>query len=63
VSYCGGMPFYVKRVHPDPRWHVAIIDALTQFEETAAQMIDTFHARTKDAPKTERVPDIDEIRI
>lgn len=63
VSFCGGMPLYVKRVHPDPRWQVAIIDALTQFEETAAQMIDTFTQRTKNAPKTERVPDIDEIRI
>lgn len=63
VSFCGGLPLYVKRVYPDPRWQVAIIDALSQFEETAAQMIDTFHTRTKDAPKTERVPDIDEIRI
>lgn len=63
VSYCGGLPLYVKRVHPDPRWQVAIIDALAQFEQTAAQMIDTFNARTKDAPKTERPLDIAEIRI
>ncbi|KPG86495.1 lambda exonuclease family protein [Frigoribacterium sp. RIT-PI-h] len=58
VSFCAGMPLYRKRVFPDPRWQVVIIDALTQFEETAAQMIDTFHDRTKNAPKTERVPDI-----
>jgi hypothetical protein len=63
VSFCGGLPLYVKRVYPDPRWQVAIIDALTQFEEAAAQMIDTFTERTKNAPKTERVPDIDEIRF
>jgi hypothetical protein len=39
VSYCGGMPLYVKRVYPDPRWFDAIVAAVEQFEETAAEMV------------------------
>jgi hypothetical protein len=63
VSFCGGLPLYVKRVYPDPRWQVAIIDALSQFEKTAAQMIDTFTERTLTAPKTERHDNFAEIEI
>lgn len=33
VSYCGGMPMFVKRVYPDERIQEAIIDAATQFED------------------------------
>ena len=32
VSYCGGMPMYVKRVFPDARYQEAIIAAATDFE-------------------------------
>ena len=42
VSYSGGMPLYVKRVHPDPRWFEAITHAWEIFEETAAVTIDTY---------------------
>ena len=30
VSYCGGMPLYVKRVLPDEKWHTAIVNALSR---------------------------------
>jgi len=36
VSYCGGMPLYVKRVLPDSRWFEAIQDAARIFEDTAS---------------------------
>lgn len=55
ISYCGGMPLYVKRVHPDPRWHEAIRAALNSFEQNAAQMIATYTERTNGAPITERI--------
>jgi hypothetical protein len=29
VSYCGGMPLYVKRVEPDERWFDAIVEAVS----------------------------------
>jgi hypothetical protein len=61
VSFCAGMPLYVTRVRPDPRWQVALIDALTAFETTAAQMVDTYTTRTKGAPMTERRHEIEDL--
>ncbi|MBT1542448.1 YqaJ viral recombinase family protein [Curtobacterium flaccumfaciens pv. flaccumfaciens] len=55
ISFCGGMPLYVKRVHPDPKWHETIRLALTAYETQAAEMIATFTIRTKGAPIPERV--------
>jgi hypothetical protein len=54
ISYCGGLPLWVKRVLPDPRWHKAIVAAVTAFEETAAQMVAAFEEATKGLPLTER---------
>ena len=61
VSYCGGMPMYVKRVYPDQRWHDAILAAVSAFEETAAEMVARYEAATVDLPKTERVVEMDMI--
>lgn len=53
-SYYGGMPPFVKRVHADPKWADAIVEAVTAFEETAAEMTDTYLTRTAGLPATER---------
>jgi hypothetical protein len=55
VSYCGGMPLYVTRVHPDEKWHKAILEAVTGFEESAALMIDAYEIATDGSPATERI--------
>lgn len=55
VSYCGGMPLYVKRVTPDAKWQKAIIDAVEFFEETAAQMIDKYEATVQGWPLADRI--------
>jgi hypothetical protein len=55
VSFCGGMPLWTKRVLPDPKWHEAIIDAVSAFEESAAQMIATYQAAVDGRPATERI--------
>lgn len=55
ISYCGGMPLFVKRVLPDEKWFLAIHDAATAFEENTAAIIDRYHELTKDAPATERI--------
>lgn len=59
VSYCGGLPMYVKRVYPDPRWFTAITAAVTAFEESATQMVAAYHAATQGLPTTERVLDFE----
>lgn len=54
VSYCGGMPLWVKRVTPDERWAEAIVEAVETFEQTAAQMVATYQAAVAGLPTTER---------
>jgi predicted phage-related endonuclease len=38
ISYCGGLPMFVKRVEPDPVIHEAIIAAATAFEARVAEI-------------------------
>lgn len=54
VSYCGGLPMWTKRVVLDPRWCVAIVDAVTIFEATADDMIDAYQGAVAGLPATER---------
>lgn len=63
ISFCGGMPPFVKRMTPDPKWQTAIVAALEQFELTAAEMVTTYRNATKGLAVTERVPNLDDIRI
>jgi hypothetical protein len=63
VSYCGGMPLYVKRVYPDALWHAVIIDAVAAFEESAAYMIGAYEVETSTMPATERIDHFAELGI
>lgn len=63
VSYCGGMPLYVKRVLPDEKWQAAIIDAVTTFEENASVMVASFENLTADNPATKRIDHYEEMSI
>lgn len=44
VSYCGGLPMFVKRVEPDPEYIEAIIAAATGFEERVADVVQQYHS-------------------
>lgn len=59
VSYCGGMPLYVKCVLPDQRWFEAIVAAVSAFEDTAADMVAVYDARIEELPTTERVVEME----
>lgn len=59
VSYCGGMPLYVKRVLPDPRWAEAIVVAVEQFEKASEQMVSDYLERVDGLPTTERPIDLE----
>lgn len=54
ISYCGGMPMWVRRVFPDPDWQTALVEAVRAFEATAAQMRDIYQASVGGLPLTER---------
>lgn len=59
VSFCGGMPLWRKRVHPDPVWFSAIIAAVRLFEENSAAMVATYTQATRGLPATERTVDLE----
>jgi len=63
VSFCSGMPLYVKRVFPSPTWHGAILDAVSAFEENARSMIETYTANTANLPPTERLDHFAELEM
>lgn len=58
-SYAGGMPFYVKRVFPDPDWFDAILAAVTAFELAASLMVGDYLKAVKGLPMTERVVELE----
>ena len=63
MSYNGGMPPYVKRVHPDPLWQAAILEAARAFENTAAVMIGNYRLATAGQEPTERINHFPDIEI
>lgn len=63
VSYSGGMPLYVKRVLPDPKWFDAIKEAAAAFEASAAEMLTTYAAAIEGRPETERIDHFAEMSI
>jgi hypothetical protein len=54
VSFCGGLPLWTKRAHPDPRWFDAILAAVEAFEVNVARMIATYREAVVGLPATER---------
>lgn len=63
VSYCGGLPLYVRRVYPDPRWQQAITQAVRLFEDNAAEMGRIFWEASEGLQPTERIEVIDLIGV
>ena len=55
VSFVAGLPLYVKRVEPDPRWFDAIADACITFETNAARIVADYQQRVVGLPVTERI--------
>ncbi len=55
ISYCGGMPLYIKRVYPDPEWFTVIAKALGGFEYVAQEITSRYLTATAGKPLTERI--------
>jgi hypothetical protein len=54
ISYCGGMPLWVKRVVPEQKWFDAIIEATTIFEASIDEMLRVYNASVIGLHPTER---------
>ena len=64
IDYCSfsaGLPFWVKRIYPDPAWFAAIIAAAEAFETNVAEVISRYNTETKGLPPTERRVEIEEM--
>ena len=55
VSFCAGMPLFVKRVLPDPRWQTAIVEAVAAFEQASADLASTYFTASDGLLPTERI--------
>ena len=55
ISYCPGVPLFVKRVEPDQRWFDAIVQAAENFEANAACAIAEYEENVAGMPVTEYV--------
>ena len=55
VSFHGGMPLKVIRIHPDPDWFAAIEAACRRFEENVTALIADYTTAAAGLPATERV--------
>lgn len=51
VSYCGGLPMFVKRVEPDPEIQEAIVKAAIAFEERVVETERDYRAMLAAMPK------------
>ena len=62
ISYCGGLPMFVKRVEPDPEIQDAIVAAATAFEVKLAEMEQSYRSTLVNMRKvieTERRSDME----
>lgn len=55
ISYNAGMPLFIKRVFPDPRWVEAIDTAAERFELESAEILHRFAEVTADSPATDYI--------
>lgn len=54
VSFCAGMPMWVKRVLPDEKWFDAITEAVAELESNAAEMTSAYRVSITGLHPTER---------
>lgn len=55
VSYCGGMPLWVKRVTPDRKWQTAIVAAAERAEREIEQRVSAVRAASAGLPIAELI--------
>lgn len=51
ISYCGGLPVFIKRVEPDPNLHDAILTAAEAFDARVSEIMREYAHTLKNMPK------------
>lgn len=55
ISWCGGLPMWIKRVDADDEWQTAILDALTAADQAIDAIVTTYTDAVAGLPATERI--------
>jgi hypothetical protein len=63
VSYCGGWPLYVKRVHRDKGWDDLIMTTLTAFEIRTVAVTNNYRTAVGDAPIAPRIDHLLDVEL
>jgi hypothetical protein len=48
ISYSGGLPMAISRVHPDEKVQAAIVEAAAKFEQNLAEKLEAYRAAIAD---------------
>lgn len=62
ISYCGGLPLFIKRIYPESEYQDAIIVAAYEFEKRLVKAMEEFEAIAKTMTPTER-KELEEITV
>jgi predicted phage-related endonuclease len=63
VSYCGGMPLFIKRVYPDADMQAAIVAATVALEDKINELIAAYTENCKGMPVAPRIDYNNEIEL
>lgn len=55
ISFCAGLPLYVKRVEPGLAWRQVLVEAATRFEDAVVDMLDDYESAAAEMIPTERL--------
>lgn len=61
ISYCGGMPMYVRRVMPDMDIQLKLIEAAQGFEESVENLVQEYNKNIDGLVETQRLEDQDNV--
>lgn len=61
ISFSAGMPLYIKRVYPDPKWQAVLIEAAQTFEANVQDVVARYGPAVIGMPATEPRVDLDDI--
>ena len=63
ISWCGGLPAFVKRTFPDERWQEAIESATCAAEIAIRETVERYRGAVRGLPATERINHFSEIEV